>query len=65
MSKIEIAADIKNMVEQVICQECKQSTLIFESINFDYYGSVVVKANCPSCKSDPYIIVENVPNHRK
>ena len=64
MAKIEIATDIKNMVEQVVCQECKQSTLIFDSINFDYNGSVVVKAICPSCKSNPYIIIENVPEVR-
>lgn len=64
MPKIEIATSIKNKVEQVVCQDCKQSTLIFDSIDFNYYGSVVVKANCPSCKSDPYIIVENVPKVR-
>ena len=61
LTKIELATEIKDMVEEVICQKCMQSTLIFESIDFDYNGSVVVKAACPPCKSTPYLIIENVP----
>ena len=62
MSKIKIARKIKNMVEQVACRNCDSSMLSFDSINFEYNNeSVVVKANCQSCDSNPYIVIENVP----